>query len=273
MNNHQYLGKNLKKYKKSKTQFSSNKSFNSEDDEIDTKYFSKIPIPSSTEIIKYENIFNKDEPILKDLECPICLNIIWDPFECCDCGKIFCYSCIKKSKEKNNSCPTCRKSPFQGRNAKSVKTFFNKINFNCIYKGCQEHPEYSEYLDHLKKCKFRLYKCNNEGCNYQDILENMEIHATQCKYLIIKCKYCSKDINLANLELHEKNECTEIIFCPKCHIKMAKKYYFNTHRKNEIDSMECQKEQIQIFQRDIKELLNNNEKLKKELNKQKKDYN
>ena len=54
---------------------------------------------------------------------------------------------------------------------------------------------------------------------------------------------------------------------------MAKKYYFNTHRKNEIDSMECQKEQIQIFQRDIKELLNNNEKLKKELNKQKKDYN
>jgi len=280
MNNRQNLGKNIKKYKKSKTQFSSNKSFNSEDDEIDTEYFSIIPIPSPKELIKYENIFNKDEPLLKDLECPICLNIIWDPFECCDCGKIFCYLCIKKSKEKNNSCPTCRKSPFQGRNAKSVKTFFNKISFNCIYKGCQEHPEYSEYLDHLKKCKYRLYKCNNEGCNYQDILEKMEIHATECKYLIIKCKYCSKDINLANLELHEKNECSEIIFCPKCHLKMAKKYYLNTHRKNEIDSMECQKEQIQIFQRDIKELLNNNERLKNELlkkdsfiNKQKKDYN
>ena len=127
MNDPQNLKKNIKKFKKSKTQFSFNQSFNSEDDEIETEYFSKIPIPSPNELIKYENIFNKDEPILKDLECPICLNIIWDPFECCDCGKIFCYLCIKNAKKKKDSCPTCRKSPFQGRNAKSVKTFFNKI--------------------------------------------------------------------------------------------------------------------------------------------------
>ena len=62
-----------------------------------------------------------------------------------------------KSNEKNNSCPVCRQSPFERRSAKSLKTFFSKININCIHKGCPEHPDYFEYINHIKKCKFKLY--------------------------------------------------------------------------------------------------------------------
>ena len=259
------------KLKKNKLNNSSNDSINSETS-IKNEYYSLIPFQSPTVGIKYENIFNKNEPILKDLECPICLNLIWDPYECSDCGKIFCKICIEKTKEKKNSCPTCRKSPFQGRYAKSLKTFFNKIKLNCIYKGCNEHPEYSEYISHLKKCKFSLYKCNNPGCDYQDSLEKMEIHSTECKFLLVKCQYCSKEINLCNIESHEKTECTQIIICPKCHLKMSKDIYYSKHRKNDIDSKECQKEQIQKQKNEIKDLLNKSETLKRKYTKEENEY-
>ena len=249
----------------------SNDSINS-DTSIKSEYYSLIPFQLPTEGIKYDNIFNKDESILKDLECPICLNLIWDPYECTDCGKIFCKACLKKAKKKQNYCPICRKNPFQERYAKSVKTFFNKIKLNCIYKGCNEHPEYSEYINHLKKCKFCLYKCNNPGCDYQDILEKMEIHSTECQFLLVKCQYCSKEINLCKVELHEKTECTQIMICPKCHLKMAKDKYYSKHRKNDIDSKECQKEQIQLHKNEIKDLLNKIESLKSKYTKEGNQY-
>ena len=237
------------------------------------EYFSQIPIQMPTEGIKYENIFNKEDPILKDLECPICLNLIWDPIECNDCGKTFCKICLEKTKETKDSCPTCRKNPFQGRISKSLRTFFNKIKINCIFKGCKEHPYYSEYIDHIKKCKFRLYQCNNEGCNYQDILEKMEIHSTECKFLKIKCQYCSKEVNMHQIDSHEKTECNQIIFCPKCHLKLKKNYYNNNHRKNDIDSEECLKEQIKLHQKENKELLNKIESLNGQFNNVKNEYN
>ena len=250
---------------------SSNDSINSETNEI-SEYYSPLPFQIPTEGIKYENIFNKNEPILKDLECPICLNLIWDPYECSDCGKIFCKICIEKTKKTKNSCPTCRKTPFQGRNAKSLKTFFNKIKINCINKGCNEHPEYSEYISHIKKCKFRLYKCNNPGCDYQDNLEKMEIHSTECKFLLVKCQYCLKEINLYKVETHEKTECTQIMNCPKCHLKMSKDNYHSKHRKNNTDSKECQKEQIRLNKNEIKDLLNKLELLKSKHTKKENGY-
>jgi len=74
-------------------------------------------------------------------------------------------------------------------------------------------------------------------------------------------------VNRSKIDIHKSRECTKIIItCPKCQLKISRGYYYSQHRKNDIDSDECQKEQIKILTKEKNELLNKNQSLIKENN-------
>ena len=139
-----------------------------------------------------------DKSTLETITCPICLDIVWDPVDCSKCGFIFCENCIDESIEKvDDSCPICKNSPFQTTECKTIKKLLAKFKFRCPNIPCDVNPEYSDFLDHLEKCKFRKYHCNNKGCDFETIeddKEGMENHSKICEYKLINCQYCSKSV-------------------------------------------------------------------------------
>ena len=231
------------------------------------KKYSPNPIKYPKAGIERKQLYlsnNVDEAFLSDLQCSICLNLIWTPYECSECGNIFCEYCIKESmKVCSRFCPLCKKKDFTIRPVKTLRKFFNKIRIKCINKNCKEKPEYSDYIGHLEKCDFRLYHCKNEGCKYEDILINMKIHSNECKYRIIKCKYCSKDLKEYMFEKHEKTECTQKINCGACHTSMTRGEFWSNHYSENNDNIICLKAQVKYHEENYNKSQNEIENLKK----------
>ena len=56
-------------------------------------------------------------------QCPICIQVVLDPYECHNCGKLFCKGCITSwaSKQSDNKCPNrC------GTAINNIKPIFSK---------------------------------------------------------------------------------------------------------------------------------------------------
>ena len=134
----------------------------------------------------------------------------------------------------------------------------NKIRIKCKNEQCKERPEYFDYVKHLEKFLYRLYHCKNEGCKYQDFLDNIKYHSSECKFRIIKCKYCSKDIKFFTFEKHEKTECTQNVECGKCHVSMTRGYYWKSHYSENDENIACLKERNKWNENEIKK---SNEKI------------
>ena len=71
----------------------------------------------------------------------------------------------------------------------------------------------------------------------------MESHQYNCQYRIINCKYCNKKIQEYYFNTHEKTECSQKIYCPKCKTQMTRCTYLSKHQNN--DNIECLKSQIE----------------------------
>ena len=230
--------------------------------------YSPNPINLPKGGIEKKNISDINESLLSDLTCPICLNIVWNPVECNECGNIFCEYCAKKiSNSYRSYCPICKKI-FVTRQSKGLKKILSKIRIKCPYRFCKKNPQYFDYVKHLEDCDYRLYHCKNDGCEYQDVLINMKYHTNECKYRIIKCKFCSKNIKAYTFEKHEKNECTQEIICPKCHETMTRGYFWSNHYNENNENIECLKGQASYYQNLLEEYQQKMEDLKITYNKE-----
>lgn len=206
------------------------------------KNFAPDPILVPENGISFDDILSKiDESYLDIITCPICQNLVWDIVDCDQCGNLFCRNCIKDATTKvGDSCPICRKSPFQSTECKALKKIFANIKLKCPNKPCQESIEYSDYLFHQEKCKYRKYHCIIEGCNYENTLneiDNMEKHSKECPYRMINCMYCKKLIKIINMDNHLNNECEQIVKCYNCNYQMKRSYFNSKH--NDLDCLKC----------------------------------
>ena len=130
----------------------------------------------------------------------------------------------------------CRK-PFRSSNCKALKKIFEGIKIKCPNSPCNEFPEYLDYLEHLKKCQYRKYHCSNEGCDYENTLNNkedMKAHFASCLYRITHCEFCNEEMIANKLERHCKKECPKfIIDCGFCYESMTREYFDNKHTEKE----------------------------------------
>ena len=211
--------------------------------------FIQVKINFPSEGIDKTLIDEKDIKILSVFECPVSLNLVWEPVECLNCQNVFCEACAQKIVDKgNNKCPMCNKFPFVFRRSLIARKALSLIHLKCINEKCNITSGYSDYLDHLKKCPFVNYKCTNEGCNFIGIKTEIEKHISNCPYRIIICNSCYKETIFNKKDIHIKEECEETdIVCPLCFMKMKRKIYNETHKSENNDNISCLKQQINLW--------------------------
>ena len=85
---------------------------------------------SAKQIIEEKNL--KTPPLDSHFSCSICLGVVYNPTKCQDCEHMFCQTCSRSQKNKLDSCPICRKSPFTVQDiGRFEQKRLNAITFEC----------------------------------------------------------------------------------------------------------------------------------------------
>ena len=131
----------------------------------------------NNQYIKYNTnylFYNREDLVddNEDLICPICLFILKNPVNCSDSqnSHSFCKECIDKYLSENTTCPIC-KNMFEYKKNEDKNKSLDKLFFKCRFKteGCNDIIPYSEYLNHIKECKYNnfKYECKIKKYSYE----------------------------------------------------------------------------------------------------------
>ena len=173
----------------------------------------KYIIPSIDYIyINRNNLINEkdnDNDKILDLTCPICFGILNNPISCLPNKNAhsFCKECIDKYLEINNKCPICKKT-FEYKYNVEIKVILNKLNLKCHFysEGCKQIINYSDYINHIKKCEYNniTYECEVEKynylnkkfekCKYIGDKNELESHFKICAFYEYTCIFCDEKI-------------------------------------------------------------------------------
>lgn len=186
--------------------------------------------------IDIEDVFPEYKFIIEEFICTICNGLVINPINCEYCGNCFCEICINKWLNNNSKCPNmCSmfKSSKLGRIAQNI---LNKVKLNCLYRsnGCFAEIEYENYMKHCENCKYVQFECLYDNCGYIGPKYKLEEHFGNCHRPIILCRNCNISLTIVEYNSH----------------------FLNCYRKSE-----------EIYQENLKMLVEENLKLKVEINK------
>lgn len=133
-------------------------------------------------------------------ECPVCLQILRDPYQATCSGYAFCKQCIDCVERNNKPCPCCNKQ-------------FNKFEDKRLRKSLYDSKMH--------------YSSSKQGCEWVGELRDLDNHLNSnppptnqlqgCKFSQIKCLHCSKLFLRCDIEDHQSNKCLKRPFsCEYC---------------------------------------------------------
>lgn len=105
-----------------------------------------------------------------DCQCPICLQLLKDPYLTSCCGYHFCQTCIKEVKRHNQACPRCKKQNFRCLLDRQLRSKINELKVYCYLR--------------------------DYGCSWTGSLEQLECHLNlnkpegECPYVPVQCPHC-----------------------------------------------------------------------------------
>ena len=139
----------------------------------------------------YDCEFVEKPPIVVQSECPVCLQILREPYQTDCCGYAFCRMCIERVKAENTPCACCKAEKFDTFEDKRLKRTLYGFKVYCTNKkqGCQWVGELSQLDNHL---------------NTNPLQENQQ---DGCWYAKIKCFFCLEFVHRPSIQYHQKNQC------------------------------------------------------------------
>ena len=98
------------------------------------------------------------------LQCPFCLDLLFEPIQCSICKKCYCKDCFDTwTGEKK--CFGGKDSHTFSRNISTqdwINQYLNKFKIKCCYQGCpQKQMEYKNFKNHTRTCTYK----KNGYCN------------------------------------------------------------------------------------------------------------
>ena len=137
----------------------------------------------------FECDFVEDPPKYLQTECPICLQILREPYQVTCCGKSFCQGCISRAKVKCRPCPCCKTDSYDHYQNKGLQQPLYGFHVYCSKKeiGC-------EWTGELRQLDIHL-----------NLINPKDNETDGCQFADITCSYCSEFIRRNQL-IHHKNE-------------------------------------------------------------------
>ena len=146
--------------------------------------------------------FVERPPEILQSECPVCLQIIRDPYQISCCGYSFCRSCIERIKVDNKPCPTCNTKGFSDFSDKRLKRSLYSFKVRCSHQkdGCEWTGELGQFDVHLNKDPPPEKQLN--GCQFAEV----------------DCLYCEEKQQRQYIHGHQNENCMKRPFsCEYCH--------------------------------------------------------
>lgn len=176
-----------------------------------------------------------DVPLLKDLTCGICLNILRNPVgtNCNNGIHTFCQDCLNSWIKTPQTCPIC--ASYLNSNIDSYKIIYTTKNIvesfqcKCKYGTCTWADTCGKLLTHLSnECQFFEMPCKNmdNGCQTKLLLSKREEHHKECVYQKIKCSLCNESLLKKDEQDHNTNKCQEgYTNCTECKCKVIRRLF------------------------------------------------
>ena len=134
-------------------------------------------------------------------ECPICLQILREPYIVDCCGYSFCAACIERVGEDGKPCPHCNQPGYTTLINKGLKRALSEFRVYCSHHGCGWIGELGKLDDHLNSdpqperrldgCQFTVIECLHckEGIRRDEIAGHQLERCPQRPYT---CEYCAE---------------------------------------------------------------------------------
>lgn len=146
----------------------------------------------------------------RDFDCPICLEILKEPFLTACCGNHFCKPCVDATKKTGDHCPLCKEA-MSGIIDKKIQRQINELQIYCLNRnnGCTWMGELGSQEKHLSveetkgECKYVLLPCPL-NCGQHLFRYKLYEHVNEmCELRSYKCEYCgySSTLNLRKSQL------------------------------------------------------------------------
>ena len=145
--------------------------------------------------------FVKNPPDGIQSECPVCLQIIREPYQVTCCGYAFCQACIEQIQTAKEPCPCCKRTEFDTFEDKRLKRSLYDLPVHCSYRklGCRWEGELRKLDNHLNPKPLQHRQL--EGCQFTHI----------------HCFYCTELYQRANIKVHQDKLCAMRPFsCEHC---------------------------------------------------------
>ena len=137
----------------------------------------------------YECTFVEPPTSTLQTQCPICLQVLRDPYQATCCRSNFCHSCSQQLRT-DRSCPTCRETNFSFVNNNNLKRFLNQLAVLC------KHSDGCEWIGKLEDLEHHLNEVINSGESFHTVKTKLLFQ--QSTWLLQLCDYhsCANSKNL-----------------------------------------------------------------------------
>jgi len=120
-----------------------------------------------------------DEDLLKDLECPVCMQYMVPPIKLCTNGHKICTKC----RGRVQCCPTCRAEFSEIRNV-DLENIVRRQKYPCAYRqnGCLDLFSIEHINEHNDFCVYGKIKCPftlSMNCPWNGFKSDLKEHAKQ----------------------------------------------------------------------------------------------
>ena len=148
--------------------------------------------------------------------CPICLNILRDPYEVNCCGKNFCHACLKKVQANSKPCPACNHEGFSAHPNLGLRQSLTQLPVRCSHHkdGCEWIGELGELDKHLNLnpepdkrldgCQFPKIPCVHCANLFERHL--IPNHESECPQQPVKCDFhfagCNVRLQCGDMPAH-----------------------------------------------------------------------
>ena len=175
----------------------------------------------------------------EDFDCPVCFQIMQDPFLTACCGNHFCKVCMESTKEKNNRCPFCKEKRIAGIVDKKLQRQMNELQVHCVKRqnGCRWSGDLGKLSGHLNmdeedgQCKYVLLSCPLT-CGKKLFRYELRKHTSkECQFRTCTCKFCGYSSTYEEVTTEHYSECENYpIVCPNaCTKRKLKRGNLNEH--------------------------------------------